>query len=220
LLFYYEQLSLKEIAARLNISVVAVKGRLYKSRQRLRLKLLAFYQVEQILERRRKMIKVTVADVVKQGEEIEKSFVAVLLDEAGQRLLPIWIGPSEGYSIATNLLGHSRPRPLTYTFMANLLKAAGAELEAVWVGALKDTTYYATARIRMGDSVREVDARPSDAINLALCTASPIYVAEAVMETASVDISRGRFAQGGWTWPDSARDDRVDTGNRGKAALS
>ena len=189
-LFYYQQLSIKEIAARLDISVVAVKGRLYKSRQRLKLELLS--QVAPSPERRKKMIKVSVADVVKRDVEKgpEVAFIVVLLDEAGQRLLPIWVGPFEGHSIATILLEYSLPRPLTFTFMADLLKAVGAELEAVWIGALKHATYYATVKVRMGDAVREIDARPSDAINLALCMASPIYVAETVMEAEGVDISQ------------------------------
>ncbi len=136
------------------------------------------------------MIQVSVADVVKKEVEKDTRVILVLLDEAGRRILPIWIGPFEGSAIAASLLEHSWPRPLTFTFMADLLKAVGAELEAVWIGALKHSTYYATVKVRVGDAVREIDARPSDAISLALYTDSPIYVAETVLETEGIDISQ------------------------------
>ena len=101
--------------------------------------------------------------------------------------------------MATNLLllDRSFARPVTYTFIANLLEASGADLEDVSVSALKGDTYYATVTLRIGDTVREIDARPSDAINLALQMGRPIYVAESVMEKAAVDISdRDALPQG------------------------
>jgi RNA polymerase sigma factor (sigma-70 family) len=203
LLFYYEQLTAGEIAALLKISVSAVKGRLHRSRQQLRFELLSLYpEADHVLqdqapqvrgiqmgERRRDMVKVTVADVVKQEAGEHPNFVTVLLDEAGKRLLTIWIGTVEAWPMAINLIEHSLPRPMTFTFMANLLEASRVELEKVTVSALKGDTYYATATLRVGETVREVDARPSDAITLALQMDRPIYVAESVMEKASIDIS-------------------------------
>jgi RNA polymerase sigma factor (sigma-70 family) len=188
LLFYYEQLSLREVAAILGVSVVAVKGRLHKARKQLRERLLPLYSeiryAVPIEERRKTMIKVSVADVVKQRE----FYVVVLLDEAGRRILPIWVGPYEGESTAIYLLERPVFRPLTHKFMANLLEAIGAELEEVRVEALKESTFYAVAKLRSGDTVQEVDARPSDAIALALHTGTPIYVVEEVLERAGMDI--------------------------------
>ena len=137
------------------------------------------------------MVKVTVADVVKPGvgeDAIDKA-IAVLLDEAGKRLLPIWIGAIEGWQMALGMLDLSLPRPMTFAFMANLLEASGAELEKVSVSALKGETFYATVTLRVGGAVREVDARPSDAISLALEMDRPVFVAEGVMEKTGIDVS-------------------------------
>jgi bifunctional DNase/RNase len=203
LLFYYEQFTINEIAALLGVSIVAVKGRLHKSRQQLKGRLLPLYeeinQVVSIQERRSEMIEVSVVDVVDAAdvlksehddqEEPFKGKVIILLDEPNRRFLPVWVGPYEGDAIALNFIDVPIKRPPTYTFMARILEGAGVELEEVRVETLKDETYYAIAKIRSGDTVREIDARPSDAINLALQLKCPIYVAEAVMDQAHVDIS-------------------------------
>ena len=198
LMFYYDQLSLQEIAAILGVSVVAVKGRLHKSRRRLREQLLALYSELEpavpVKSRRIKMVKVTVADVVKREQVGEQPghprthYVIVLADEAGRRALPIWVGPWEGTALAIGLREFPVPRPLTFTFMAKLLEAAGAKLEKVHIHALKENTFYAVAQLRCGDEVQEVDARPSDAVALAVLTGSPIFAAEEVLERAGVDI--------------------------------
>ncbi len=130
------------------------------------------------------MVKVTIADVIKQ----ERGCVVVLLDEAGHRALPIWVGPWEGAALATGLRELPVSRPLTFTFLANLLEAADTEVEEVRIEALKEDTFYAVTKLRSGDRVREVDARPSDAIALALRTSSPIFVAEEVMEREGTNI--------------------------------
>ena len=203
LLFYYEQLTLQEIASLLDVSVVAVKGRLHRARMHLRSRLLPLYQeVTQTVpsqERRSGMIEVSVADVatwadVSQQEEGEPETTAsysvvVLLDGAGRRVLPIYVGPHEGEAIALSLIEHSIPRPLTFNFVANLLEESGVELESVEVVTLKGGTYCAVARVRSGEVTREIDARPSDAIPLALQMKRPIYVAEAVMGEMGIDIS-------------------------------
>ncbi|MEZ4867375.1 MAG: DUF151 domain-containing protein [Caldilineaceae bacterium] len=190
LLFYYEGLSVQEIAAGLNISVTAVKGRLHKARRQLRELLLPAYapakQTTSLPERKRKMVQVTIADVVTTPENDHK--VIVLLDEAGKRLLPIWIGSFEAEAIALQLLKRTTPRPLTYDFIAKLLEAAAVQLEEVRIEALQGNTFYAIAKLRSGGSVAEVDARPSDAVALALRMACPIYVSEEVMARAGETI--------------------------------
>lgn len=198
LLFYYEQLSLREIAATLGLSMAAVKGRLHKARSQLREQLLPVMSESSLAkpekQRRRKMVKVTIIDVIAKehkDEETGKSWslcTIVLMDEERRRILPIWVGEREATIIATGLRGFQLPRPMTHTFMANVLKAVGVELEEVRVEELKDDTYYAVAKLRSGDTVREVDARPSDAFALAVLTGCPIYAAEEVMEKAGRDI--------------------------------
>ncbi len=115
--------------------------------------------------------------------------LVTLLDEAGNRLLFIWIGREQAETMAMHLLEYPTPRPQTYTFMANLLQAAGVELEAVQIDALEKSVFTATVKLLVGETTQEVDARPSDAINLALRVDCPIYVAESVMEKIGVDIS-------------------------------
>ena len=200
LLFYYEQLSLREIAAILGVSVTAVKGRLHKSRTQLREQLLPVYAeirpVEPARERRTDMVQVTIADIVPlQGEDERPHNVLTLLDEVGQRFLSIWIGPSEAEGIGMSLLEVSVPRPMTYTFIANLLEAADTRLEEVRVEKIENDTFYAIVSLRQNETVLEVDARPSDAVNLALVAGCPIYVAEDIMESQATDMPEGQSVQ-------------------------
>lgn len=194
LLFYYEQLSLREVAAILGISLVAVKGRLYKARRQLKEELLAHFdgvkQDSSLRQRRRTMIKVTVVDAVRLLKE--NISTVVLLDETSHRALGIWIGEAEATMIDKGLRQTALPRPMTNNFMASILKATGATLEEVRIERLKDEIFYATAKFRSGDTVNEIDARPSDAIALAVVTGSPIFVAEEVLEKCGIVLPEGK----------------------------
>ena len=140
------------------------------------------------------MVKVTIADVVKRESSGEQPghprvhYVVMLLDEAGRRVLPIWVGGWEGDALAIGLRGVSTLRPMTFEFISKLLEAAGVTIDEVRVEALKGDTFYAVVKLRSGDTVREVDARPSDALALAVRTGSPIFAAEEVLARAGVDI--------------------------------
>ncbi len=196
LMFYYDGLSLSEIAAGLGISQAAVKGRLHKARRELHKRLLPFYlelSENQIIQRRQTMVKVTIAGIVQQEITDYVHFAVLLLDEAGRRILPIWIGEYEGTSIALALSGQAVPRPMTYSFTASLLEAAEVRLEEVRVESLREETFFAIAKINTGKLTREIDARPSDALALALAVKSdcPIYAAEDVLARASVAIPEG-----------------------------
>ena len=196
LLFYYAQLSLQEIAVLTDTSLGAVKVRVHRARQRLKASLMLNHPEIVPQEKRRKvMIKVTVADVIKQERKDEEGrthtqCVIVLQDEAGKRALPMWIGSHEGSIIAMGLSEFSFPhgRPLTMNFFVNLLQTIDAEVDEVRVESLKGMTYYGIVRIRCGKNVSEVDSRPSDAIALAVLTGTPIFVAEDVLERAGSDI--------------------------------
>ncbi|MCI0438842.1 MAG: DUF151 domain-containing protein [Chloroflexi bacterium] len=206
LMFYYEQLSVREIAATLGISVAAVKGRLHKARSQLREMLLPVYQdlnpARMDEQEGRKMVRVTIADVVKQERQSEDNkppstmYVVVLADEQGRRALPIWVGAWEGEAIAMGMREFSFPRPLTYNFMVKLLDAVQARVEEVRIESLQADTFYAVVKLRWGNAAREVDARPSDALALAVRTSSPIYAADDVMERAGVDIPEGASVEG------------------------
>lgn len=191
LLFYFEFLSLREIAAVAGISLGAVKVRLHRARNQLRERLLQKYPEIQpatpAQERRKKMIRVSIADVIRPNGKT----VLLLLDESEQRVLPIWIGEFEGMQIVMGLRGFDTLRPMTFNFIASLLEALGAELQEARVEALKEETFYGVAKLRIGGATKEVDARPSDVLALAARTGSPIYVAKEVMEQAGKTIKEG-----------------------------
>src|SRR5207244_4206971 len=107
----------------------------------------------------------------------------ILLEQLdGSRTLPIWIGPAEGEALAFALEKAGTPRPMTYGFIASLLDAAGVRLREVVVSRLTGDTYYAEVVIEGASGSARVDARPSDAINLALVAGAPIRVARAVFD--------------------------------------
>jgi len=197
LLFYYEQLSLREIAAILGVSVPAVKGRLYRAREQLRERLLPVYadlrSETETKQGRETMAQVKVAAVIENAEN--KHNGVVLLDEVGHRVLNIWVGPAEGLMIAMGLTEIPPIRPMGIHLMINLLKATGIELEEVRVETLKDDVFYAVTKFRSGDGPYELDARPSDAIALAMLIDKPIYVAEEVMKRAGVALPEGKMVQ-------------------------
>jgi bifunctional DNase/RNase len=111
--------------------------------------------------------------------------VVVLLDSEQERVLPIWIGPMEGNAIAIGMEKVNTPRPMTHDLMKNLLDEFKVEVVKVVVTDLKDDTFYAVIHLSVDGKEREIDARPSDAIALAVRVEAPIYCAEKVMETAA-----------------------------------
>lgn len=125
--------------------------------------------------------------VYRVGVDPQRRVPFVLLaDEQVQRLLPICIGPFEANAIATQLQGQDFPRPLTHDLLRTVIEALGARLDHVAVTALADGTFFATLNLQAGERSLEIDARPSDAIALALRADAPIYVAEEVLAEAQV----------------------------------
>ena len=136
------------------------------------------------------MVRVHVFDVVRAKGESEQGFAVLLIDEDQNRFLTIFMAETQAVAIAHGAQKHEAPRPMTFELMANLLESAGVKLLDVHVESLKDTTFYASMKIQANGTVKDVDARPSDAIALALRTASPIYVSEQVMNRAGVEVSQ------------------------------
>ena len=192
LLFYYEQHTMQEIAQSLSISITAVKGRLHRARNQLRAQLASLYEVlpqerHKQREQRKKREKVskqhmrpiTIASV--REHPTTQQHVVVLKDDT-DRKLPIWIGKPEAWAIASGLQEVETPRPMTAQLMLKLLEATGATLEEVRIDSLKDEIFYATLKIRGANGEQELDARPSDALSLAVLVKCPIYVSDEVME--------------------------------------
>jgi RNA polymerase sigma factor (sigma-70 family) len=112
--------------------------------------------------------------------------VVILKEKGGGRVLPIWIGPFEADAISLQLAGASTPRPMTFDLTARLLEATQAKVERVTISRLQAEVFYATLTVQAHGHTQEVDARPSDALNLALRLNAPIFVAPEVMDSQSV----------------------------------
>jgi uncharacterized protein len=117
--------------------------------------------------------------------------VIVLRDQEGQRVLPIWVGLPEANAIALQIENVQTPRPMTHDLLKNVIADLNAEVERIVVCELRENTFYATIYIQMGGRLMAVDARPSDAIALALRAHAKIFVEHTVIESArSVEMSR------------------------------
>jgi bifunctional DNase/RNase len=113
-------------------------------------------------------------------------YVITLEEVDGSRLVPIWIGISEGASIAMVLDGEKFKRPLTHDITVNMVKALGSTIDRAVIADLKDNAYYATIVIKQGEKAVDIDSRPSDAIALAVRTGAPIFIEEKVLEICPV----------------------------------
>lgn len=116
-----------------------------------------------------------------------QGYVVILKESQSRRWLPIFIGGVEAHNISLLLQGVKYIRPLTYDLFANLLEAAEARVEEVVVTDLRDSTFFAEVSLRLADGERRlIDARPSDAIALAIKTQAPIFVRSHVMDEAGM----------------------------------
>lgn len=113
-------------------------------------------------------------------------FVVILRDEENKRWLPIVVGPAEAQAIALQIEQVTPPRPMTHDLIKNVLDALHVKIIKIVVSDLKDNTYFATIGFKQNGSDQEIDARPSDAIAIALRTDAPIFVEETVMSKASI----------------------------------
>ncbi len=114
----------------------------------------------------------------------------VVLKDSEDRYLPIWIGPFEADAITIALQGSDVARPLTHDLMRNLIAETGASAQHILVSELRDDIFFARIVLDVDGRHVEVDSRPSDAIALAVRLKCPIYVADSVMEKASIVPSR------------------------------
>jgi bifunctional DNase/RNase len=115
--------------------------------------------------------------------------IVVLKDVASDTVMPIWVGIFEANAIAIEIEKLAAPRPMTHDLMKNLVGYLNARLERIVITEIKDDTFHALLWIRQGEDLITVDARPSDAIALALRLDCPIFVSEHVMQTAKLNTS-------------------------------
>ncbi|WP_117237460.1 bifunctional nuclease family protein [Thermus sediminis] len=121
------------------------------------------------------------------GVDPQNGSVVVLLRTENEKLLPIVIGPLEGHHIMVALQGEKPPRPLTPDLLLSVMEMLQARLNRVEIIDLKEGTFYARLILEHRGIELEVDARPSDAMALALRAKAPILVAEEVVERAGVE---------------------------------
>ncbi len=113
-------------------------------------------------------------------------FVVILKDEKQNRWLPIVVGSTEAQAIALQLEKISPPRPLTHDLIKNLLESIDVKVSRVVVNDLRENTYFALIGLQRNGDSKNIDARPSDAIALALRMKAPIFVEEEVMQKAAI----------------------------------
>jgi uncharacterized protein len=131
------------------------------------------------------MVPVTIAGIIETPDNEESDSVRtphhymLLAETGGGRKLYIGVGRAEAIALAFTIQRTEIPRPMTYQFMAAVLEASGGQLREVRVTNLTDGVFYAQAVLASGPVV---DARPSDAINLAAATGAPVYVAAELLD--------------------------------------
>jgi RNA polymerase sigma factor (sigma-70 family) len=201
-LFYLQGLTHREVAAELAISVGAVKARLHQARAALTPALVplagsqADTSSQAVPVTRSKepemtttaggpaWAEVSVTDIRSSDDSnpLNRMHVIVLTERHGPRRLPIWVGPVEATVLALNLQAVEMPRPMTYQMAAGLLDACGSRVSEVRITRLAGEVFYAVVVVDGPAGQREVDARPSDAVNLALVTGAPILADGALLD--------------------------------------
>lgn len=126
------------------------------------------------------MVEVELNKVIvdeKYGEQ-----VIILKEKQGNRMLPIMIGSAEAQAIKFKVSGFNPPRPLTHDLLKNVIKSLDGDLDKIFINKLEDNTFFAKLIIKHNQAVKEIDARPSDSIALALRAKVPIFVDESIMD--------------------------------------
>jgi len=134
------------------------------------------------------MIEMRIAGIALDA--VTRSPIVLLKDASDRRALPIFIGQDQAKAIISALERQTPPRPLTHDLIVNMLEAWGMTLDRVIIHSLQDNTFYAIMMVRQGEVKKEIDARPSDAIAVAVRTNAPIWVMEEVIADASIPVDR------------------------------
>lgn len=110
-----------------------------------------------------------------------QTYVVVLQEKGGARLLPIWIGQPEAESIVMHMHNMKRARPLTHDLCKSLILGMGATLRRAQITRVENNTYFGELHLDRGGKVVQIDSRPSDAIAIALRLEAPIFAAEPLL---------------------------------------
>ena len=129
-------------------------------------------------------------EVMRLGlDRSNNSYVVILREKEGERLLPIWIGQAEAESIVIEMSKLRRERPLTHDLCKTLITGMGGTLRRIQITKVENRTYYAELHIRLDDRIIQIDARPSDSIAIALRFEAPIFAQEDLLTSLLFDDS-------------------------------
>jgi bifunctional DNase/RNase len=117
-------------------------------------------------------------------DQVTRVPIIILRDEAGDRVLPIWVGGCEANAIALQIENVPSPRPMTHDLLRNVIYDLDGSVQKVVISELKDSVFFAILHLVVRGEPVLIDARPSDAIALALRAKAPIYVEEDVIDNA------------------------------------
>ena len=135
-------------------------------------------------------MQLTEVEVLRLGlDRSNNSYVVILREKGGERLLPIWIGQPEAESIVIEMSKLRRERPLTHDLCKTLISALGGTLRRIQITKVENRTYYAEMQIYREDQIISVDARPSDSIAIALRFAAPMYAQDSLLTTMEFEDS-------------------------------
>jgi bifunctional DNase/RNase len=123
-------------------------------------------------------------------DAIAQNPIVILADKEGKKALPIWIGLFEASAIDKELKNITSPRPMTHDLLHSILSQAQVKVTEVKIVDLKDHTYYAKLFLTQNKKLIEVDARPSDAIILALKSKTPIFVLATILDAQGIAVAK------------------------------
>ncbi|MCY7367544.1 MAG: bifunctional nuclease family protein [Chamaesiphon sp.] len=134
------------------------------------------------------MIEMKVAGIALDA--VSRSPIILLKDAADRRALPIYISQEQAKAIVNALEKQTPPRPFTHDLLVNIFDSCDIKVDRITINSLQDNTFYASIVINNNGTFKEIDARPSDAIAIAIRTKAPIWVIEEVIADASIPVDR------------------------------
>jgi uncharacterized protein len=193
-LLYLQGLSHREVAEELGISAGAVKARLHQARAALATKLVQFKTTPEAravtATEAVEWTEVSVSEI-RRNQDVgpwQREHLMILAERGGDRRLPIWIGPAEATALALTLESVETPRPFPYKLAAGPVQAAGSQITEVRITRLLESVFYACVVVQGPGGPQEVDAQPSDAVNLALACGAPILLNGELFSAAAADV--------------------------------
>ncbi len=140
------------------------------------------------------MVEMTI-DSVRIGlmnRQMEYQYVVLLREKSAERYLPIFIGPAEAKAILVKLKGENVPRPMTHDLLQAIVDTLGASIDSIVVNDLRSDIFYAKIILNINGGQTEIDARPSDALALAIRMGAPIFAEESVLDKAGIPLERDK----------------------------